>query len=203
VSLVLGTVDLHGTRTSLAQVAAEELDLDVSEVRVVAHSDGTGGDKVTYGQSKAAREACQDLLARLKQRLADYLKVPPEDVEYGEKRFWARGTPETVMSLADLATRTTRGGGAVIGYASASGLRPAPMAAAHVVDVGVDRETGEVQIARRGYLGDGRAADVHHSRGVRGLRGEGERLHRAGETRRSCSSVLLVNRAWRSSFCSQ
>jgi CO/xanthine dehydrogenase Mo-binding subunit len=153
VSLVLGTVDLHGTRTSLAQVAAEELDLDVSEVRVltgntdtVAHSDGTGGDKVTYGQSKAAREACQDLLARLKQRLADYLEVSPEDVEYGEKRFWVRGTPETAMSLADIATRTTRGGGAVIGYASASGLRPAPMAAAHVVDVEVDRETGEVRI---------------------------------------------------------
>jgi len=156
VTLVLGTVDLHGTRTSLAQVAAEELDLDISEVRVltgdtdtVAHSDSTGGDKVTYGQSKAVREACQDLLARLKRRVADHLKVSPKDVEYEGRRFWARGAPEIEMSLSDIAKRSThnvRGGGAVIGYASASGMRPAPMAAAHVVDVEVDRETGKLRI---------------------------------------------------------
>jgi len=156
VSLVLGTVDLHGTRTSLAQVAAEELDLDISEVRVlmgdtdtVAHSDSTGGDKVTYGQSKAVREACQDLLATLKRWVADYLKVPLKDVEYEAKRFWVRGAPEMEMSLSDIATRSTqniRGGGAISTPGSASGLRPAPMAAVHVVDVEVDRETGKTQI---------------------------------------------------------
>ncbi|MEE8442257.1 MAG: xanthine dehydrogenase family protein molybdopterin-binding subunit [Dehalococcoidia bacterium] len=153
VTLVLGTVDLSGTRTTLAQVAAEEMGLEMSDVRVmtgdtdtVGHSDGTGGDRVTYGASKAVREACHDLLSTLKQRVAEQLQVSLLDVEYGRRRFSVKGAPEMEVSLADIAARSTRGGGAIIGHGSASGMRPAPMAAAHVVDLEVDRETGKVRI---------------------------------------------------------
>ena len=77
VTLVLGTVDLSATRTSLAMVAAESLGLELDDVRVVigdtdmvAHSDASAGDKVTYVTSKSVDAACLDLVGKLKRRIA-------------------------------------------------------------------------------------------------------------------------------------
>ena len=155
ITLVLGTVDLSATRTALAQIAAEAMGLEMVNVRAlmgdtdtVAHSDSSSGDKVTYGASKAVYEASHDLLAKLKRRVAEHFKVSPEDVMYKLKRFWVQGAPEMEMSLAEVARRTLGGGGAVIGYGSASGMKTAPMAAVHVADVEVDRETGRVRILK-------------------------------------------------------
>ena len=71
---------------------------------------------------------------------------------YERKRFWVQGSPERGMPLADIAQRTVRGGGAVMGYGSASetftAVALAPNAAAHVVDVEVDRGTGQVKMLR-------------------------------------------------------
>jgi CO/xanthine dehydrogenase Mo-binding subunit len=56
------------------------------------------------------------------------------------------------MTLADIALRTVRGEEAVMGYGSASEtfstVAIAPNAAAHVVDVEVDKETGQVKVLR-------------------------------------------------------
>jgi xanthine dehydrogenase molybdenum-binding subunit len=56
------------------------------------------------------------------------------------------------VTLADVAQRTVRISGAVMGYGSASetfsSVALAPNAAAHVADVEVDRETGQVKILR-------------------------------------------------------
>ncbi|MFB3093237.1 MAG: molybdopterin cofactor-binding domain-containing protein, partial [Dehalococcoidia bacterium] len=81
-TLVLGTVDLSATRTSLAMVAAELLGLELEDVRVVvadtdmvAHSDASAGDKVTYVTSKAIYQAAQNLIEKLKERAAEELGV--------------------------------------------------------------------------------------------------------------------------------
>ena len=157
VTLVLGTVDLSATRTSLAMIAAEVLGIELEDVRVVTgdtdtvgYSDGSSGDKVTYVTSRAVQRACLALLERLTQRVADHFQVASEDVEYERKRFWVRGAPEMEISLAEIALKSIQGGGGVIGYGSATdSLGPvaiAPNAAAHVVDVEVDRDTGKVEI---------------------------------------------------------
>ena len=159
VTLVLGTVDLSATRTTLAMVAAEVLGLELEDVRVVtgdtdtaAYSDGSTGDKITYVTSRAVQRACLDLLERLTQRVADHLKVAAGDVTYERKRFWVTDAPEMEMSLAEIALKSVEGGGAVIGYGSATdSLGPvaiAPNAAVHVVDVEVDRDTGKVEVLR-------------------------------------------------------
>jgi CO/xanthine dehydrogenase Mo-binding subunit len=159
VTLVLGTVDLSATRTSLAMVAAEALGLELEDVRVVvgdtdtvAYSGASAGDKVTYVTSKAVQKASQDLLQRLRARVAETLRVSPRDVLYERRRFWVRGAPEQQMTLADIALRTVRGEEAVMGYGSASEtfstVAIAPNAAAHVVDVEVDKETGQVKVLR-------------------------------------------------------
>jgi xanthine dehydrogenase molybdenum-binding subunit len=159
VTLVLGTVDLSATRTSLAMVAAEALGLELEDVRVVvadtdmvAYSGASAGDKVTYVTSKAILNASQDLLEQLKARVAGILEASPQDIVYECKRFWVQGSPERGMSLGDIAERTIRSGGTVLGSGSASAtfgaVALAPNAAAHVVDVEVDRATGQVKILR-------------------------------------------------------
>lgn len=159
VTLTLGAVDLSATRTSLAMVAAESLGLGLSDVRVVvgdtdmvAYSDSSSGDKITYIASKAVRQAGLDMLDRLKERAAGRFHVSPAEIAYEWKRFWVRDAPEMEMTLADLARRSVEGEGAVMGYASVSeetgAAAIAPTGAVHVVDVEVDRETGKTQIIR-------------------------------------------------------
>jgi xanthine dehydrogenase molybdenum-binding subunit len=159
VTLVLGTVDLSATRTSLAMVAAEALGLELEDVRVVvgdtdmvAYSGASAGDKVTYVTSKAIIKASDDLLRQLKIRVAAVLEASPQDIVYERKRFWVQGSAERGMSLADMARRTIQSGGAIMGYGSAnetfSSVALAPNAAAHVADVEVDHDTGQVKILR-------------------------------------------------------
>ena len=159
VTLVLGTVDLSATRTSLAMVAAEALGLELADVRVVvgdtdmvAYSGASAGDKVTYVTSKAIIKASDDLLQQLKIRVAAALEAAPQDITYERKRFWVQGSPERGITLADVARRTIHSGGSVMGYGSASetfsSVALAPNAAAHVAEVEVDRDTGQVKILR-------------------------------------------------------
>ena len=157
VTLVLGAVDLSATRTSLAMVAAEALELELEDVRVVvgdtdmvAYSGASAGDKITYVTSKAILKASEDLLQRLKTRVAAALEAAPHDIVYERKRFWVQGSPERAMTLATIAQRTVRGEEAVMGYGSNSEtfstVAIAPNAAVHVADVEVDRDTGAVTL---------------------------------------------------------
>ncbi len=157
VTLVLGTVDLSATRTTLSMVAAEALGVEMEDVRVVvgdtdmvSYCDASAGDRVTYVTSKAIYQAARELLERLKTRVANEFDVQPQAVRYDRKRFWVETDPEKSLTLAELALRTVRGEGAVMGYASNSETWStaaiAPNAAAHVADVEVDPETGEVKL---------------------------------------------------------
>jgi CO/xanthine dehydrogenase Mo-binding subunit len=159
VTLVLGAVDLSATRTSLAMVAAEALGLELEDVRVVvgdtdmvAYSGASAGDKITYVTSKAVLKASQDLLQHAKARVAEALHVSPRDIVYERKRFWVEGAPEKGLTLAEVARRSVRGEEAIMGYGSNSEtfstVAIAPNAAAHVVDVEVDRGTGQVTLLR-------------------------------------------------------
>ncbi|MGQ4808096.1 4-hydroxybenzoyl-CoA reductase subunit alpha [Candidatus Entotheonellaceae bacterium PAL068K] len=159
VTLVLGTVDLSATRTSLAMIAAEALGLELDEVRVVvgdtdmvAYSDPSAGDRVTYITSKAVYKASQDLLHNLRVRVAQAFDVSPPDILYECKRFWVREEPQKAVTLAEVARRSVSGESAVMGYGSVSEtfdtVAIAPNAAVHVADVEVDRHTGQVTLLK-------------------------------------------------------
>jgi CO/xanthine dehydrogenase Mo-binding subunit len=140
-------------------VAAEALGLDLEKVRVVvgdtdmvAYSGASAGDKVTYVTSKAILKASQDLLQQVTARVAEALRVSPQEVRYERQRFWVSGAAERSMTLADVAQQTGRGEAAIMAYGSNSEtfttVALAPNAAAHVVDLEVDPDTGQVQILR-------------------------------------------------------
>ena len=157
VNLVTGAVDLSASRTSLAMIAAEALDLPLERVRAsiggtdtASHADGSSGDKITYIMSVAVNRACADLIGSLTDRAAAGFDVDPADVSYDEGWFNVEEVPEMRVSLADLARRSIQRDGPAMGIGSA-GEWPgeeaiAPNATAHVADVEVDPETGKVQI---------------------------------------------------------
>ena len=165
VNLVLGTVDLSGTRTSLAMVAAEALGLDLEDVNVVmgdtdtaTFSESSGADKVTYVTSKAVYEAAQELMGKLKSLAASEFGVPMESVEFEGKRLTVDSAPESGMTLAEAAARAAQdetplfGAGRVTEVTDSVAI--APNAAVHVARVRVDKETGKVDVTRYAALQD-------------------------------------------------
>jgi CO/xanthine dehydrogenase Mo-binding subunit len=155
VNLTVGSVDLSGTRTGFAQIVAEELDVSLDEVRVVVadtdtigYTDGSTGSRLAHDMGTAVYYACQNLLVELKKRAATTLQVPSDTIEYGGKHFSVRDMPERSVSLGDLALASLQGGSVIVAHGQVTQLQMAPATAGHVVDVGVDPETGKVKLLR-------------------------------------------------------
>src|SRR5205085_10882613 len=82
VSLVEGSTDIGGTRTSLAMQLAETLGLRAEDVKplvadtdTVGYTDVTGGSRVTFATGWAAYEAAQDIQRQLIARAAEIWEV--------------------------------------------------------------------------------------------------------------------------------
>lgn len=155
-AVYVGAVDLTGTRTTILQMAAEELQMQPREIAVTVgdtdtapFADVSGGSRITYTMSAAVHQACQDVIAQLKERAAEKLKVTTQEIEYGEKRLWVKNDPQKAISLKDLARESVAlGRGPIVGKGSTTRMQPAPAYAAHVADVEVDPDTGKVKILR-------------------------------------------------------
>ncbi len=152
VSVLLGIVDLTGTRTAARQVVAEELDMDPEDVTVTIgstdkapYNDLSGGSHTTYTMSAAIHHACHDLLGKLQQRAAEKLKVKPEEIEYVQRTFRVKGAADKFVHVKDVARAAS---GYIVGTGSISRLGPVPAFAAAVADVEVDPETGKTTILR-------------------------------------------------------
>ncbi len=153
INLSVGSVDLSSTRTGLAQIVAEELDIPLENIRVitgdtetVGHTDASAGSRISHDMGTAVYYACQNVLSQLKQRAAEKFKTQIEDIRNAENRFWESGTPQRYVTLQDITADSIKGGGVIVASGLVSSLDLAPSAAAHVVDVEVDTETGKVKL---------------------------------------------------------
>jgi CO/xanthine dehydrogenase Mo-binding subunit len=154
--VVTGAVDVAGTRTTMAQIAAEELQIPYERVSVsqpdtdsAPFNNPTGGSRVTYSLGTAVHRAAVDARTQLKQRAAQQLKAPPDEVEYRQGQFWVRADPEQSLTLAQVARGAIGSGdGPVIGTGEVTHLLRAPAFATQVVEVEVDQETGLVQVVK-------------------------------------------------------
>ena len=154
VMVTMGTVDIAGTRTSMAQVAAEEFGIGIDDVHVqhgdtksVGYSDISAGSRVTRTMAAAVVEACQDALGQLKRRAAEKLQCAPADVTYADGVFGSAKPGGASMTLKALMQATTNDG-AVVGRGSSTRLPYGVEFAAHVADVEVDPATGQVTVLR-------------------------------------------------------
>jgi CO/xanthine dehydrogenase Mo-binding subunit len=154
--ITTGTVDLTGTNSMFAMVAAEVFGLrDTAKVRVnTADTDsapyvgGTGGSKVTYTIGPAVLRAAEDARDQVLRIAASELEASVEDLELVDGQVSVRGVPSKTMSLAD-AFRLSSGGSSrsapVLGRGQTVVGDHSPGMAVHIARVRVDPDTGRVE----------------------------------------------------------
>ena len=155
-SVVTGSVDIGGSRASMAMITAEVLGLDVNDVRPlvadtdsIGHTDVTGGSRITFATGMAVYEAAQDAVRQLKERAAKLWEKKPEEVEFNDgllqRQRQRRQADDDQGTRA--AARPHRRSDHRTRHAStrAASARPSRSTC---VDVEVDPDTGKVQILR-------------------------------------------------------
>jgi CO/xanthine dehydrogenase Mo-binding subunit len=159
IRFVLGTVDLTGSYTSLAQIAAEAL--GVSAERIVMNKGASdvalfapvsGGSSTIYSMGSAIREAALDLHARMLERAAEELEVPETALEVNDKGVFVAANPALACTFRKLYRLGTDAAlarrGPLAGQGSTRPQKRAPTFSASVAEVAVDPETGQVTLTR-------------------------------------------------------
>ena len=149
-----------GQKTVIAQVAAEELGVDVSRITVVTmDSDetpfdlGSWSSRGTVMSAHAVGTAARSAGRRLRELAADKLGVPAEDVTLREGHAVAGDVRVPIedlvaglgagLSVTEAAVVDTE----LVNHATGiADISPAYSFAAHAVEVEVDRATGEVRV---------------------------------------------------------
>jgi len=167
-TVITGAVDMTGTETGFAAIAAAAFGLPMERVRVTAadtsaapYSGASGGSKVTYTVGRAVQRAAEAARERLLQAASEELEIAPDDLEIVDGHVRARGAPDTAVSIEEIASKTLRFGSRyepIEGHGSTAQTSLAPSAAVHLAHVRVDRDTGEVELLRYALAQDvGRA----------------------------------------------
>jgi len=152
VSLLTGSVDIGGSRTSLAMQLAEGLGIPASSVRPavadtdsVGYTEGTYGSRTTFATGWAVYEISNQLKEKLLERAAKFWETEVEQVRFEAGSF---SFEDKQMTFAELASKLDETGGPVVASAAVRPGGSGPTFATHIVDVEVDPETGKVEILR-------------------------------------------------------
>jgi xanthine dehydrogenase YagR molybdenum-binding subunit len=154
VEVVCGTQDLGtGTRTHMAVVAAETLELEPKDITVkLGNSDYpwaplSGGSLTTPSVAPAVRDAALKAVDRLKAVAAARLKVAADDVVMGDRKFFAKSAPEKTVAFADVYRDLRR---ETVFHGERTGFPQNEYAfntfGAHFAEVEVNVETGRIRV---------------------------------------------------------
>lgn len=158
IRIVLGTVDLTGSFTSLAQIGAEALGVSLNRVVIVKASPDyapfapmSAGSQTIYAMGPAVLEAATDLRNKLLEHATDGLGVSIEELEIDDEGIFVAANPSLRLSFENLYQSCTEWfatRGPLIGQGSAPLRQRAPSYSASVAEVAVDPETGYVKLTR-------------------------------------------------------
>ena len=173
VSLVLGSTDIGGTRTSIAMQLAETLGITAEEVKPqvvdtdsVGYTNVTGGSRTTFAGGWAAYEAAMDIRRQMEERASRIWEVDRDQVSYGDDGAIhgpADGDGnERSFTFKELAGQLPGSGGMIQGRADVNSTGAGPAFAGHIVDIEVDPETGKVGVLRYTAVQDAGTA-IHPS----------------------------------------
>jgi CO/xanthine dehydrogenase Mo-binding subunit len=153
-----GSVDVGGSRASMALMAAETLGVDYSQVRSivadtasVGFTNPTGGSRVTFATGMAVVEASKKIIEELRGRAAMIWDVDVDGVvwENGHARPASSNVGDfPPLSLKEIAAKKALTGGPLTAAASVNAGGQAPGFSSQFCDVEVDPETGKVTILR-------------------------------------------------------
>jgi CO/xanthine dehydrogenase Mo-binding subunit len=167
VELFIGATDVGGgTGTSLAQVAAEELGIPLSTIKVVIadteltpFDHGTYSSRVTPYVGAAVKLAAADARRQILEMAARLWKLPAEGIRLANGKVIAKGQPP--LALAELLAQSRAAEIIGVGASQSKGLQAGDSAkqekdssapgwpfGAQAVEVAVDRETGVIKLIR-------------------------------------------------------
>jgi CO/xanthine dehydrogenase Mo-binding subunit len=159
VSLVLGSVDIGGTRASIAMQLAETLGITYEEVipkvvdtDSVGFTGNTGGSRITFAGGWVAYDLGMQIREQMKARAAKIWECDISEVEYGDDGI-IRGPndaegKERSFTFKRLAQMLPRTGGTIDVSSNKNMNTQGPAFAGHIVDVEVNPETGKVTVLR-------------------------------------------------------
>ena len=152
ISLLTGSIDLSGTRTTTAMQLAETLGIDVEDIvpqvgdtNAISYTEGSYGSRTTFATGWAAYKLGGKLINEVRQRAATLWDVPLDTVQYREGQVF---TSSHEMSFKDVASYLDETGGPLMVSATSAESGYGPSLTTHIVDVEVDPETGKVEILR-------------------------------------------------------
>ncbi len=156
-TVATGVVDLAGSVTILAAIAAEAFGVPFEAVRVVVASTdsapptpATSASAITYGVGPAVRAAAEAARDQLLAIAADDVEIDPGDLEIVDGVIRPRGAPAEGRSVAEVAEALAFAWGSpyppVEGHGATAHTELAPSGTAHLAHVRVDPETGDVQL---------------------------------------------------------
>ncbi len=153
----------QGHFTSFAQMAAEQLGVDVADVEVVTGDtdqfhwgSGTFASRGAVVAGNAVHAAALRVRQKVIRFAAEVLQAPADQIELGQGKVWVRGQPERTVALGELAGQANPLRGAVRpgtepGLEATEYFGPASGATAsgvHAAILEVDPETMRVDIRK-------------------------------------------------------
>jgi CO/xanthine dehydrogenase Mo-binding subunit len=158
VTVVTGVVDISGTMTGFATLAAAGLGIDSSAVSVTSadtasapRSPVSGGSVITYSTGRAVQKATEALREKILSYASLLLEIDVRDLELVDGTVRPKGSPEKGMTLAQIGEKLagfSSDFGPLEGHGGSVPPVLAPLTSAHLVHVRVDRESGAVRVIR-------------------------------------------------------
>jgi carbon-monoxide dehydrogenase large subunit len=155
VSLITGTQTIgQGHETTFPQILADRLGLPNERIRLVQGDTdlipaggGHGSSRATYMGGTAIWHASDEIIAKGTRIAADALEAAEADIRFGDGRFVVSGTDRSV-ALIDVAAIARSKGAPLDTYHAWTREWMTFPNGAHIVEVEIDRDTGQVALAR-------------------------------------------------------
>jgi xanthine dehydrogenase molybdenum-binding subunit len=155
VTMITGSVDLTGTRTSLAMMVAEELGMSLNQVlptvgntASIGFTETSAGSRTTIATGTAVVKAARDVVRQMCHRAASLWDVPEDSVSFAKGSFATSADHTRRLAFAELAGQLADTGGPVTGIGNVNVEEWGGTFGLHIADVQVDPETGQVTVLR-------------------------------------------------------
>lgn len=171
INLLVSTVEQgQGSNTVLAQIAAEEMGVDLDRIYMnnpdtayTPFDSSTTSSRSTFCMGNAIILAVRDIKQQMRMIAAEHYKVAADQVEVGKGKLWVKGQEDSTLLFQDLITRFYGArGGTILGRGffrpeaepvdPETGLTrkmtPFWMYGVQAAEVEVDAETGRVKILK-------------------------------------------------------
>jgi xanthine dehydrogenase molybdenum-binding subunit len=170
VTLITSALDMgQGAHTTMAQIAAEELGVNMSDINVMSHDTdltpydlGSWGSRATFMDGNAVWAAAKDAKQNLVAAAAEMLEVEPDSIVVEEGKIWVDGSDEK-HDIAEIVDHTVNAHGEPIsgigrfvdhlpeGYTIPTAFAkniPCFSFGTQTVEVEVDPETGQIHVLK-------------------------------------------------------